>query len=48
MKSLETLGADGSHWLSEYKDVHMNVFGTPLRVLDHGLGSHVWDVDGNE
>jgi acetylornithine aminotransferase len=48
MKPLETLGADGSHWLNEYRDVHMNVFGTPLRVLDHGKGSHVWDIDGNE
>ena len=28
--------------------VHMNVFGTPLRVMDHGHGAHIWDVDGNE
>ncbi len=28
--------------------VHMNVFGTPLRVMDHGEGVRVWDVDGNE
>lgn len=34
--------------LDEYNDVHMHVFGTPLRVLDHGQGVHVWDVDGNE
>lgn len=26
----------------------MNVFGTPLRVMDHGQGAHIWDVDGNE
>lgn len=26
----------------------MNVFGTPLRVMDHGEGAHIWDVDGNE
>ncbi len=25
----------------------MQVFGTPLRVLDHGQGMRVWDVDGN-
>lgn len=34
--------------LDEYNDVHMHVFGTPLRVLDHGQGVRVWDVDGNE
>lgn len=34
--------------IDEYEDVHMHVFGTPLRVLDHGQGTHVWDVDGNE
>ncbi|OZG68909.1 acetylornithine transaminase [Bifidobacterium eulemuris] len=44
----ETLGAEGTRWLGEYSQVHMNVFGTPLRVMDHGEGSHVWDVDGNE
>ena len=26
----------------------MNVFGTPLRVMDYGKGAHIWDVDGNE
>lgn len=26
----------------------MNVFGTPLRVMDHGEGAHIWDIDGNE
>lgn len=34
--------------IGEYEQVHMHVFGTPLRVLDHGQGTHVWDVDGNE
>lgn len=36
-----------SEELAEYSHVHANVFGTPLRVLDHGKGSRVWDVDGN-
>lgn len=44
----EMLGSEDSKWLGEYSQVHMNVFGTPLRVLDHGQGTHVWDVDGNE
>lgn len=44
----ETLGAEDAKWLGEYSQVHMNVFGTPLRVMDHGAGAHVWDVDGNE
>lgn len=35
-------------WTDAYTRVHMNVFGTPLRVLDHGKGCHVWDVDGNQ
>lgn len=34
--------------IDEYENVHLNVFGTPLRVLDHGEGCRVWDVDGNE
>ena len=42
----ETLGAEDSKWLGEYSQVHMNVFGTPLRVMDHGQGAHIWDVDG--
>lgn len=33
--------------IEEYSHVHANVFGTPLRVLDHGKGARVWDVDGN-
>lgn len=28
----ETLGAEDSKWLGEYSQVHMNVFGTPLRL----------------
>ena len=43
----ETLGAKGRADLREYSRVHMNVFGTPLRVMDHGQGTRVWDVDGN-
>lgn len=35
-------------WLEKYSHVHMNVFGTPLRVLDHGQGAYVWDIDGNQ
>lgn len=34
--------------LESYAQHHMNVFGTPLRVLDHGEGSYVWDVDGKK
>lgn len=34
--------------LDSYKHHHMNVFGTPLRVLDHGQGSYVWDNDGTK
>ncbi|PLS31240.1 acetylornithine aminotransferase [Bifidobacterium margollesii] len=48
MADLETLGSNDSKWLGAYRDVHMNVFGTPLRVMDHGEGAHLWDVDGNE
>ncbi|MDO4913762.1 MAG: aminotransferase class III-fold pyridoxal phosphate-dependent enzyme, partial [Bifidobacteriaceae bacterium] len=35
-------------YLNEYAQVHVNVFGTPLRVMDHAKGSRIWDVDGNE
>ncbi len=45
---LENLGSEDAKWLGEYSQVHMNVFGTPLRVMDHGKGAHIWDVDGNE
>ncbi len=47
IKKVEKLGPQDSELLNEYSGVHMNVFGTPLRVLDHGKGSRVWDVDGN-
>ncbi|MBW3082941.1 acetylornithine transaminase [Bifidobacterium phasiani] len=43
----ETLGPNDAKWLGEYSRVHMNVFGTPLRVMDHGEGARIWDVDGN-
>ena len=39
----EKLGTEDSKWLGEYSQVHMNVFGTPLRVMDHGQGAHIWD-----
>ena len=47
-QTTETLGPEDSKWLGEYSRVHMNVFGTPLRVMDHGQGTRIWDVDGNE
>lgn len=43
----ETLGPNDTALLDEYSRVHMNVFGTPLRVMDHGEGTHIWDADGN-
>ena len=46
-KNLDVLGPSDDKWLGEYSQVHMNVFGTPLRVMDHGKGTYVWDVDGN-
>lgn len=46
-QALESLGSKDAQWLGAYSRVHMNVFGTPLRVMDHGEGTHVWDVDGN-
>ena len=33
-EQLETLGTEDAKWLGEYSQVHMNVFGTPLRVMD--------------
>ena len=48
MPTKEMLGPTDSQWLGQYSQVHMNVFGTPLRVMDHGEGVRVWDVDGNE
>ena len=47
-ETLEDNGTRGTSDLADYAAVHMNVFGTPLRVLDHGKGCRVWDVDGNE
>ena len=29
----EVLGPNDGKWLGEYSQVHMNVFGTPLRVM---------------
>ncbi|MFT8638622.1 acetylornithine transaminase [Bifidobacterium sp.] len=48
MSAVEKVGKLDEQLLDEYQDVHMHVFGKPLRVLDHGKGTHVWDVDGNE
>ena len=47
-EQLEDLGAKDQAWLGKYAQVHMNVFGTPLRVMDHGEGTRIWDIDGNE
>ena len=47
-EQLENLGSEDAKWLGKYSQVHMNVFGTPLRVMDYGKGAHIWDVDGNE
>ncbi|MDN4473771.1 acetylornithine transaminase [Demequina zhanjiangensis] len=38
-----TLGARG---LSRYEHSIMGTYGVPMRVLSHGEGSYVWDVDG--
>ena len=46
--TLEQLGPKDAALLQQYSDVHMNVFGTPLRVMDHAQGTRIWDVDGNE
>lgn len=48
MPAVDKPGTIDEQWLDEYQDVHMHVFGKPLRVLDHGKGTRVWDVDGNE
>ena len=48
MATEQTLGPNDRQWLGEYSQVHMNVFGMPLRVMDHGQGTRIWDVDGNE
>nr|WP_277599622.1 acetylornithine transaminase [Bifidobacterium dolichotidis] len=39
---------ESQQWLTHYDDVHMHVFGKPLRVMDHGQGARIWDIDGNE
>lgn len=44
----EVIGNEDKTWIDEYSHVHMNVFGIPLRVMDHGEGTRIWDVDGNE
>ena len=46
--TLEQLGPKDAALLQQYSDVHMNVFVTPLRVMDHAQGTRIWDVDGNE
>mgnify|MGYP000706573154 CR=1 FL=1 len=33
-EQLENLGSEDAKWLGKYSRVHMNVFGTPLRVMD--------------
>ncbi len=37
----------GAELTQRYQASVMNTFGTPARVLTHGEGSTVWDVDGN-
>ncbi len=34
-------------WQERYGSALMDTFGTPKRVLTHGRGCYVWDVDGN-
>ncbi|WEV59968.1 acetylornithine transaminase [Bifidobacterium sp. ESL0728] len=43
-----SIGPESEQWIAEYEKVHTHAFGTPLRVMDHGEGMYVWDVDGNE
>ncbi|MBB2954732.1 acetylornithine aminotransferase [Bifidobacterium commune] len=43
-----TIGPQSEDWITVYERVHTHAFGTPLRVMDHGKGMRVWDVDGNE
>lgn len=43
-----SLGIHSQQWLQHYQQAHAHVFGTPLRVLDHGHGVYVWDVDGHK
>ncbi|TCD53578.1 acetylornithine transaminase [Alloscardovia theropitheci] len=39
---------DMNEQLDSYDHYHMNVFGRPLMVLDHGQGSYVWDTAGKK
>lgn len=38
----------GSAELQRYGHAVMGTFGTPMRVIERGEGSYVWDVDGNK
>ncbi len=40
--------AQGEALLDRYQNALLNAFGTPQRVLSHGKGARVWDVDGKE
>ena len=40
-------GPRSRDWLARYGKAHMNVFGLPARVMDHGQGVRIWDLDGN-
>ncbi len=40
-------GPQSSQWADRYDRVHMQVFGRPGRVMDHGRGAWIWDLDGN-
>jgi acetylornithine/N-succinyldiaminopimelate aminotransferase len=42
------IGSRSEEWIARYERVHTHAFGTPLRVIDHGKGMRIWDVDGNE
>ena len=44
----ETLGTEDSKWLGEYSSGPHECVRYALRVMDHGQGAHIWDVDGNE
>ena len=41
------MGARNDELLERYQRSVMGVFGLPPLVLSHGIGCHVWDVDGN-
>ena len=40
-------GPRSRQWADRYDHVHMQVFGRPGRVMDHGQGAWIWDIDGN-